>query len=961
MAAPQATWPAVMLEVELQDDNTFIGVAHWRLTNPSSASLAELQFILAANADADPNAALSQAARSDGYFNAWETSATEIDAVTDREGQPLPWRYVAAQPLIQHYSLARQYLAVKLPTPLLPGATTDISLRFRTLVPHRQGDNGHMNGDTTWRFGWFPQPRHFDQGWSEAQVYPAFIYRLRLGHPEGTIALIGADEVRDHRTFTEARSDVPVRSIPIVVSDGPLTEVSAEIDGIDVHVVAREDRAIFDTSKGEARAKLAQLARILPYYQQHYGPYRLRRLLVVESPTSNVSMAADGLILLSDMFWLYDRVWVSWGLYGPLGETTLAHELAHQWWGLGAGADFDTENWLSESLSQALAFDYVEEQFERRGKDTFDPSFFFRWFLANSLGVALPTNNLYGILLPAYRDHLRYGLDGPVRAPIRSLDYGEERSHYLYEKGYLAMRALRGLVGTDALRASLAHLYRTHAGGVITSTDLEASIQQVTGIDPRPFLAAFVGGTATEDMRLENVHWERTDNHVLVSFTVVANDSLSLPLQVLVESERGTVVTDARPAPVAGRWQITLDAPPKRIELDPRALVPDADRTNNHWPDGMRLQFMAPTPDADGTTVALNPMPFHRHYLVGLSIGWRTGNESLGWAGAGARSKIFDSHAEPKSDSTPETSDETLWGGTAYVEQNYNGPIRGTALGLAVETTDYVRKQESHYGEGSATFGISKSFFVETDLGYAGHYHLPLYTIGLAARANGAYRRGWFGDDRGIGPAGLLSLQWNELMNLGFVLSATSEVGRTPLSRRSYAAASADATYLTVIPYLGRLALHTGGQFLGPEGLFDAPTSTTLAGLPLTTFEGVAYDTFAVGDISLAIPLLRDLRWKNELTLQVLVINDLSLVWRYGAATARPLATNGDPSPVDWQNHGETSVALRLSASLLGIDSVNLEAGVGRNVWPAHVPSGNSWFDADSDAYGYFVGLAAAL
>ena len=57
---------------------------------------------------------------------------------------------------------------------------------------------------------------------------------------------------------------------------------------------------------------------------------RVRNTLhVVESPTTFVSMAADGLILLGDLLFPYDRTWIAWGLYAPIGEVVLAHELGH--------------------------------------------------------------------------------------------------------------------------------------------------------------------------------------------------------------------------------------------------------------------------------------------------------------------------------------------------------------------------------------------------------------------------------------------------------------------------------------------------------------------------------------------------------------------------------------------------------------------------------------------------------
>jgi len=90
---------------------------------------------------------------------------------------------------------------------------------------------------------------------------------------------------------------------------------SRKIDGIRVNVYTYSDLALFDTSDGEADEKAHQIARILPFFQRYFGPYRYETLQVVESPLSNVGMAADGLILLGDATFIYDRSWIAWGLF----------------------------------------------------------------------------------------------------------------------------------------------------------------------------------------------------------------------------------------------------------------------------------------------------------------------------------------------------------------------------------------------------------------------------------------------------------------------------------------------------------------------------------------------------------------------------------------------------------------------------------------------------------------------
>ena len=61
------------------------------------------------------------------------------------------------------------------------------------------------------------------------------------------------------------------------------------------------------------------------------------------------------------------------------------------------------------------------------------------------------------------------------------------------------MYHLRTLFGDDAFWSGLKRYTRTHAGGVVTSLDLEWAMEAASGKDLRPVFAEWVFGALTND------------------------------------------------------------------------------------------------------------------------------------------------------------------------------------------------------------------------------------------------------------------------------------------------------------------------------------------------------------------------------------------------------------------------------------------------------------------------------
>ena len=115
-------------------------------------------------------------------------------------------------------------------------------------------------------------------------------------------------------------------------------------------------------------------------------------LEIVESTSVGTGMAADGLILMPEVFFAYKNM-VSRGMLENNMAQFLAHEIAHTYWGLAINVDLARTNWLSEAFAEYLGTTYLEEKHGSTG-NAIQLSGFFKYTLYNYLytynGIRFP-------------------------------------------------------------------------------------------------------------------------------------------------------------------------------------------------------------------------------------------------------------------------------------------------------------------------------------------------------------------------------------------------------------------------------------------------------------------------------------------------------------------------------------------------------------------------------------------
>jgi aminopeptidase N len=251
------------------------------------------------------------------------------------------------------------------------------------------------------------------------------------GHPDGTAWTL----------------DTPNPAFLFAFAAGEFTESTRKVDGVTLRVLGKAD--VFDATAAAMRFLVERSGK--PYPDDTFTQIFTH---------GTVEQEAVGMTLLPEAYAAKmtehpDDLWL------------LAHELAHQWYGIGIPAKDWSDFWLSEGMATFLADAFLERRFGKArydreiaaSKQTYDtlrsqgrdrPLFFTDWQTPQQAGGSLP-----------------------------------------YHKGAWVLSELRRQLTDDVFWRGLRAYTMAHWGNPVTSTDLQAALQSAAGKDQVKFLTKF--------------------------------------------------------------------------------------------------------------------------------------------------------------------------------------------------------------------------------------------------------------------------------------------------------------------------------------------------------------------------------------------------------------------------------------------------------------------------------------
>jgi hypothetical protein len=600
------------LKVTLDPEGrTISGTATIDYTNDSATELSHLYFLLMPNYSREPNPHLAPAVLDSSYWSGFDPAWTRVFSVKTPDGATLDFALERGPDWFQTYSLDETLLRVALPQPLAPGESVTVVIDFETKFPHITGpDEGFHNGIFTWRFGWSPIPvpasELIDGRYIAPRPYYKFLmptarYELELTLPDEYVVAVGADYQTEEphpelkgQKVVRARSDVPTRSIPFQIGD-KLKQYALK-EEIPIIVYYRPGH------EANARLLATYASEILSYYQTHFGPYDYKRLVIVESSSDGYfGMTADGFIIMGSSFFFEKDLGVA-GMLDRLTEYVLAHEIAHNWWGIGIGVDLNAENFLSEAFADYLAITYFEEKYGEFGPNLIqmERSGLLEKFIQSQLGYLNLRRHLSE--LPYVLTH-KDRFDEAIVKPQQDVRYANYSAVRLYNKGYLVLRALRGLLGHDTMNQILQTAHERWAHKFLSVGEFESLVQEISGKDLTEFFAAWlhrdddpalyldyaVTGFESQPLQLPKDAPKDADRYAVRVF-LERKGPIHMPVTVVAISELDEEFTyiyeSDKPSET---WEFRSKHPIKEVRVDPHEVTPDVNRLNNYFPQRTRV------------------------------------------------------------------------------------------------------------------------------------------------------------------------------------------------------------------------------------------------------------------------------------------------------------------------------------------------------------------------------------
>ena len=367
-------------------------------------------------------------------------------------------------------------------------------------------------------------------GWYADFGERTFTYTIDIDVPEDQRAVapgrLASEEVADGRYRARFVFDRPAEDITLIA--GPY-RISERFHG------ETRLRTYFHPEIDDlADAYLEKTAEYLDLYEGSIGDYPFSAFHIVSSPLP-VGIGLPGLTYMGT------RVL---GLPFIL-NTSLGHEVLHNWWGNGVYVDYATGNW-AEGLTTFMA-DHAFA--ERRGEAR---EMRLRWLRDYDA-------------LPAERDR-------PVR-DFRGRSHGASQVTG-YHKPAMLFVMLRDEIGAAAFDTAIRAFWQNQRFRRASWDDLRRAFEAASARDLGGFFAQWLDRTGAPSIGLRSVTAEPAGDGYRVSFTLIQESPVyALSVPVTIETGSGDLRRRVTLSDRIERFTLMVDAKPRALEIDADARL----------------------------------------------------------------------------------------------------------------------------------------------------------------------------------------------------------------------------------------------------------------------------------------------------------------------------------------------------------------------------------------------------
>ncbi len=281
---------------------------------------------------------------------------------------------------------------------------------------------------------------------------------------------------------------------------------------------------------------------IIKYFSSLIGPFPFQKLANVESKTKYGGMENAGNIFYAESSITGTRK----------NETTIAHEIAHQWFG-DAVTEVDWNHiWLSEGFATFFENIFIEHQF---GKDS-----------------------LYSVLNTDKNLIFNYSKYNPGSAVVDTTikDLNLLLNPDSYQKGAWVLRMLRKLLGEKDFWKGIRDYYTTYRYKNVLTSDFEKIMEKNSHLDLKWFFDQWIYKPGFPEVN-GSWHFNKNSRKLVLTFfqNKPGNPVFRLPVDIKIIYDNGhkSITKDLLLDKRENKFEITVSNLPDTIILDPEHNV----------------------------------------------------------------------------------------------------------------------------------------------------------------------------------------------------------------------------------------------------------------------------------------------------------------------------------------------------------------------------------------------------
>ena len=273
---------------------------------------------------------------------------------------------------------------------------------------------------------------------------------------------------------------------------------------------------------------------MMRYFMERIGPYPYEKIANVQSKTRY-----GGMENASNIFYMETRITGE-----RSNESTVAHEIAHQWFGNSVTEQDWPHIWLSEGFASYFTQLYLEYYYGR----------------SRLVEGMLSSRNR----VVAYS---KRAPDSPL-VDTRPMDPNEHLNTNSYQKGAWVLHMLRTKLGDEAFWKGIRNYYETYRDGNATSEQFRDIMEAASGEDLDAFFQQWLYRAGHPILDLD-WSYDNSANKVTITLKQLTPDPFVFPLDIQLGSSRESILVSEE----HHQWTFEHSTQPAEVNLDPDTVL----------------------------------------------------------------------------------------------------------------------------------------------------------------------------------------------------------------------------------------------------------------------------------------------------------------------------------------------------------------------------------------------------